>query len=137
MTTDALWCPIVMPDQQRNSVRAILELGELIGRQGGVELMHESRIGMTAGAKPDNPGTISPSLFLRPFLDEVMAQGSGRISAVTACAGKAAPKVNVFHHILQVHVRRRTVSRRIQRKKVFRRLNFGIAVAKGTVVLQE
>ena len=90
-------------------MRAVFELRELIGRQRGIELVHDGRIGMAARAKLHDPGAILVATFLRPFLHEIVTEIGGRIAAVTTGTGETAPKMNILDEVLQVHVRRRVV----------------------------
>ena len=117
-------------------VRAVFEFRELIGGQRGIEFVHDGRIGMAARAKLHDPGAILIAALFRPFLHEIVTKISGRIAAVTTGAGKAAPKMNIFDEILQVHMRRRIVCLWAESKEVLGRLNSRIAVAKDAVVLQ-
>ena len=118
-------------------MRAILELRQLIGRQRRIEVMHHFRIGMAARAKLNDPGPIFLAIFLRPFLDEIVAEIGGGIAAVAAGARDAAPKMNVLDDFLQIHVRRRLARAGRNRKEILRRLRFGIGVTENAIVLQE
>ena len=48
--------------------------------------MHDFRIGMAARAKLHDPGSIFLPIFLRPFLDEVVAKIRGGIATVATSA---------------------------------------------------
>ena len=96
--------PIVVLIEQPLAVRTVLEFRQLIGRQRGIELVHQGRIGMAARAELHNPGAILFAIFLRPFLDVIMAEIGGRIAAVTTGTGDAATKMNILDDLLQVHV---------------------------------
>ena len=69
--------------------------------------MHHLGIRMAARAKLNDPGTIFLAIFLRPFLDKIVAKISRGITAVTTGAGDAAPEMNVLDDFLEMHVRRR------------------------------
>ena len=86
MTTHARWRTVVVFVEQRPAVRAILELGQLIGWQRRVELVHNFRVGMAASAKLNNPSAIFLAIFLRPFLDKIVAKIGRGITAVTTGA---------------------------------------------------
>ena len=107
MATHARWRAIVVFLEQRPAVRAVLELRQLIGRQRGIEVVHHRRIGMAARAKLNDPGAILLAIFLRPFLDEIVAEIGRRIAAVTTGTRDAATKMNILDDFLEVHVRRR------------------------------
>ena len=107
VTTHARWRAIVVFFEQGASMRTILELRQLIGRQRRIELVHLCRIGMASRTEFDNPCPIFLAIFLRPFLDEIVAKIGRRIAAVTTGAREAAPKMDVLHDFLEIHVRDR------------------------------
>ena len=72
--------------EQRPAVWTVLELRQLIGGQRGIEVMHHLGIGVAARAKLNNPGAIFLPIFLRPFLDEIVAEISRGIAAMTTGA---------------------------------------------------
>ena len=77
---------VVVFVEQRPTVRAVLELRQLIGRQRRIEVVHLRRIGMAARAKLNDPSAIFLAIFLRPFLDEIVAKIGRGIAAVTTGA---------------------------------------------------
>ena len=115
--------------EQQLAVGAVLELGQLIGRQPRIELVHESRIGMTARAKLDDPGAILVATLLGPFFDELVPDVGGWIATMATGTGEAAAEMNVLDHVLETRVRRRVLRGGHEGEEIFRRLNFGISVA--------
>ena len=107
VATDARWRTVVVFFEQRPPVRAVLKLRQLIGRQRRIELVHLRRIGVAARAELNDPCPIFLAIFLRPFLDKIVAKIGRGITAVTTGAGDAAPKMNVLDDFLEMHVRRR------------------------------
>jgi hypothetical protein len=77
---------IVVFLQQRSAVRTILELGQLIGRQRRVEVMHPRGIRVTSRAELNHPGAVLLPIFLRPLLDEIVPKIRARIAPMTAGA---------------------------------------------------
>ena len=106
--------------EQRLAMRAFLELRQLISWQRRVELVHDLRIGMATRTKISDPCTIFLAIFLRPFLDEIVTEIGRGIAAVATGTGKAAPKMNVFDHFLQIHVCRRLARVGRHGKEIFR-----------------
>ena len=88
-------------------MRALLELCQLIGRQRGIELMHERRIGMATCAELNDPLPILLAIFLRPFLHVSMTEIGRGIAPVTTGTRDPPTKMNIFDNFLEVHVRRR------------------------------
>ena len=91
MATDALRGAVVVLHEQQLSMRAILELGQLVGRQPRIVLMHESRIGMTARAKLEDPGAILVATLIGPFFDELVPDVGGTTRLVRTI-GRAKAK---------------------------------------------
>ena len=137
MAAHALRSAVVMFHEQQLAVGAVLEFGQLIGRQPRIELVHESRIGMTARAKLDDPGAILVAALLGPFFDELVPDVGGWIATMTTGTGEAAAEMNVLDHVLETQVRRRVLRGGREGEEVFRRLNFGISVAQDAIVLQD
>jgi len=69
--------------------------------------MHDRWIGMTPRAELDDPCPIFLAIFLRPFLDKIVAKIGRGIAAVTTGAGDTASEMNVLDDFLEIHVRRR------------------------------
>ena len=69
--------------------------------------MHDRWIGVTPRAELNDPCPIFLAIFLRPFLDKIVAKIGRGIAAVTTSARHTASKMNVFDDFFQVHVRRR------------------------------
>ena len=79
-------CAVVVFVEQRPAVRAVLKLCKLIGRQRGIEVMHHLGIGMATRAKLNDPGAVFLAIFLRPFLDKIVAEIGRGIAAMTTSA---------------------------------------------------
>ena len=92
--------------EQRPAMWTVLEFRQLIGGQRGIEVMHHLGIGVAARAKLDHPCAIFLAIFLRPFLDKIVAKIGRGIAAVTTGAREAPPKMNVVDDFLDVHVHR-------------------------------
>jgi hypothetical protein len=86
MAADTRRRAIVVFVEQRPAVRAVLKLCKLIGRQRGIEVVHHLGIGVAARAKLNDPGAIFLAIFLRPFLDKIVAKIRRGITAVTTGA---------------------------------------------------
>src|SRR5262245_41671493 len=74
MATHTRWRAVVMFFEQYLAVWTVLKLRQLIGRQRRIELMHLRGVGMAPRAKLDDPRPIFLPIFLRPFLDEIVAK---------------------------------------------------------------
>ena len=72
--------------EQRPAVWTVLELRQLIGGQRGTEVMHHLGIGVAARAKLNDPSAIFLAIFLRPFLDKIVAEIGRGIAAMTTSA---------------------------------------------------
>ena len=106
MATDALRGAAVVFLQQSPAMRTVLELRQLVGGQRGIELVHESRVGMATGAELNDPFALGLAIAFRPFFDHSMPEISGRIAAVASGTGESATEMNVLHNFFQVHVSR-------------------------------
>src|SRR5450755_3417106 len=106
MAAHALRGAAVMFLKKCPPMRTLLELRQLIGRQRGVELVHERGIGMAARAELHDPLAILLAILLRPFFHVGMTEIGGGIAAVTTGTRDSATKMNIFDDFLEVHVRR-------------------------------
>ena len=61
---------------------------------------------MAARAKLNDPRPILLTIFLRPFLHEIVTEIRGGIATVAAGTREAASKMNVLDNFLEVHMRR-------------------------------
>ena len=84
--------------------------------------MHDSRIGMAARAKLNDPSPIFLAMLLRPFLHEIVTEISRGIAPVTTGTRYATPKMNVLNDFLQIHVRNRRCRGRCDCEKRIGRL---------------
>ena len=122
MTAHARWRAIIVKIEKHMAVRTFFEFRELIRRQRRIELVHFGGIGMAARTEENDPRAIFLPIFLGPFFHMIMPEISRGIAAMTTGTRNAAPKMNVLHHFLEIHVRSRRRRCRCDCEKCITRL---------------